>query len=148
VLRCPDEPDSLAHANRGPHAARCMEPQFHRPHTPRPPHTLVHKRPSGLTSDFMTIGRESGNTQSRSAAPRGDAECGHPASDPVVPVAVLVEEGVVEDQQDYQTTVAYQGAFAYVYLADRSTCPREGDRCDWSRPPRLEEDVLPVARVR
>jgi len=47
---------------------------------------------------------------------------------------------------DYQAAVAYQGAIAYVYLADRSTCPAEGDRCDWRRPPRLEEDVLPVVR--
>lgn len=50
-------------------------------------------------------------------------------------------------EQDYQATVAYQGALAYVYLADRSTCPRPGDRCDWRRAPRLEEDVLPVARA-
>jgi hypothetical protein len=32
-----------------------------------------------------------------------------------------------------------------VYLADRSTCPDAGSRCDWSRPPRYERDVLPVA---
>jgi arylsulfatase A-like enzyme len=50
-------------------------------------------------------------------------------------------------QQDYQATVAYQGAMAYVYLADRSTCPQPGDRCDWTRPPRLEQDVLPVVRA-
>jgi Type I phosphodiesterase / nucleotide pyrophosphatase len=52
-----------------------------------------------------------------------------------------------DDEQDYQATVAYQGAFAYVYLADRSTCPGPGDRCDWKRAPRLEQDVLPVARA-
>ena len=50
-------------------------------------------------------------------------------------------------EQDFQAAVAYQGAFAYVYLADRSTCPRAGDRCDWKRAPRLEQDVLPVARA-
>jgi Type I phosphodiesterase / nucleotide pyrophosphatase len=50
-------------------------------------------------------------------------------------------------EEDYQATVAYQGAFAYVYLADRATCPRPGDRCDWKRAPRLAEDVLPVARA-
>ncbi|HEX8695617.1 MAG TPA: alkaline phosphatase family protein [Longimicrobium sp.] len=48
---------------------------------------------------------------------------------------------------DHQAVLAYQGAIAYVYLADRSTCPRPGDRCDWRRPPRLVEDVLPVARA-
>ncbi|HEX2077424.1 MAG TPA: alkaline phosphatase family protein [Longimicrobium sp.] len=54
---------------------------------------------------------------------------------------------VNEDEQDFQAVVAYQGAMAYVYLADRSTCPRPGDRCDWKRPPRLEQDVLPVVRA-
>lgn len=52
-----------------------------------------------------------------------------------------------DDEQDFQATVAYQGAFAYVYLADRSTCADEGDVCDWRRAPRLEEDVLPVVRA-
>jgi hypothetical protein len=47
----------------------------------------------------------------------------------------------------YQAVLAYNGATAFVYLADRSTCPAEGDACDWSAPPRLEEDVLPVARA-
>lgn len=51
------------------------------------------------------------------------------------------------DEEDYQATVAYQGAFAYVYLADRSTCAEQGTRCDWKRPPRLREDVLPVVRA-
>lgn len=51
------------------------------------------------------------------------------------------------EQQDFQAVVAYQGAFAYVYLADRSTCAAAGTRCDWNRPPRLEQDVLPVARA-
>jgi hypothetical protein len=50
-------------------------------------------------------------------------------------------------EQDYQAVMAYQGAFAYVYLADRGTCPHPGARCDWNRPPRLNEDVLPVARA-
>ncbi|WP_081713913.1 alkaline phosphatase family protein [Cystobacter fuscus] len=49
--------------------------------------------------------------------------------------------------RDFQAVVAYQGAMAYVYLADRSTCPEPGQRCDWNRPPRWEEDVLPVARA-
>lgn len=52
-----------------------------------------------------------------------------------------------DDQQDFQATVAYQGALAYVYLADRSTCIDPGTRCDWGRFPRIQEDVLPVARA-
>ncbi|HEX5726336.1 MAG TPA: alkaline phosphatase family protein [Longimicrobiaceae bacterium] len=57
------------------------------------------------------------------------------------------EVEVDEDEEDFQAVLAFQGAFAYVYLADRSTCPRPGDRCDWRRPPRLDADVLPVARA-
>lgn len=48
---------------------------------------------------------------------------------------------------DFQATVAYQGAFAFIYLADRSSCVEPGLRCMWERPPRLEEDVLPVVRA-
>ncbi len=50
-------------------------------------------------------------------------------------------------EQDYQAAFAYQGAIAYVYLADRSTCPNPGTTCDWKRPPRYEEDVLPAVRA-
>jgi len=49
--------------------------------------------------------------------------------------------------QDYQAAFAYQGAIAYLYLADRSTCPKPGMTCDWKRPPRYAEDVLPAARA-
>jgi hypothetical protein len=52
-----------------------------------------------------------------------------------------------KDEQDYQSVFAYQGAIAYVYLADRSTCPNPGMTCDWKRPPRYKEDVLPVVRA-
>lgn len=51
------------------------------------------------------------------------------------------------DEQDFQATLAYQGAIAYVYLADRSSCPEPGQGCDWQRPPRLEEEVMAVARA-
>lgn len=51
------------------------------------------------------------------------------------------------DEQDYQAAFAYQGAIAYVYLADRSTCREPGQTCDWKRPPRFKEDVLPAARA-
>src|SRR5215469_700850 len=52
-----------------------------------------------------------------------------------------------KDEQDYQAAFAYQGAIAYVYLADRSTCRDPGTTCDWKRPPRWRQDVLPVARA-
>jgi Type I phosphodiesterase / nucleotide pyrophosphatase len=46
--------------------------------------------------------------------------------------------------KDYQAVLAYQGFMAYIYLADRSTCPKDGQHCDWKKPPRFEEDVVPV----
>ena len=46
--------------------------------------------------------------------------------------------------KDYQAVLAYQGFMSYVYLADRSTCPNEHDPCDWTKPPRFHEDVMPV----
>jgi hypothetical protein len=70
------------------------------------------------------------------------------------PVAVLRAAGfrprpfrLDPDEDDFQAVLASQGFLAYVYLADRSSCPEPGQRCDWSRPPRLEEDVLPVVRA-
>jgi hypothetical protein len=51
------------------------------------------------------------------------------------------------DEQDYQAVFAYQGAMAYVYLADRSTCPAAGQKCDWSRPPRFAAEVMPAVRA-
>src|SRR3712207_1080850 len=74
-----------------------------------------------------TPSRPRGNTSRRRS-------CGRPAC-------------VGDDERGYQAVVAYQGAMAYVYLADRSTCPGVQDRCDWRRPPRLQEDVLPVVRA-
>lgn len=51
------------------------------------------------------------------------------------------------EDQDYQAVLAYQGVMAYIYLADRSRCEKKGQRCDWRRPPRLEEDVMPLIRT-
>lgn len=48
---------------------------------------------------------------------------------------------------NYQAVLAYQGFMAYIYLADRSTCREWHQRCDWSKPPRLEEDVIPVVKT-
>jgi hypothetical protein len=54
---------------------------------------------------------------------------------------------VTEDENDYQAVLTYGGALAYVYLADRSTCPDPKTVCDFARPPRFREDVLPVAEA-
>jgi hypothetical protein len=45
----------------------------------------------------------------------------------------------------FSAVLAYGGATAYVYLADRSQCPGEHDACAWENPPRYRDDVLPAA---
>jgi hypothetical protein len=49
--------------------------------------------------------------------------------------------------KDYQAVLAYQGFMAFVYLADRSTCADEHKPCEWGRPPRFRQDVMPVVRA-
>jgi hypothetical protein len=53
----------------------------------------------------------------------------------------------VDAQDPFQSVLAYGGAVAYVYLADRSTCSGAHAPCDWTRPPRFEEDVLVAAEA-
>lgn len=45
----------------------------------------------------------------------------------------------VDDAEPFSAVIAYGGALAYVYVADRSTCPGEDQPCDWSRPARAED---------
>ena len=48
----------------------------------------------------------------------------------------------VPDKTDFDAVITPGGAMAYVYVGDRSTTP-----CDWKKPPRYEEDVLPMAEA-
>jgi predicted AlkP superfamily pyrophosphatase or phosphodiesterase len=67
------------------------------------------------------------------------------------PPAVLKKAGFhlrpfkldVDASEKFDSVLAYQGAMAYVYVADRSRC--KGGRCEWKHPPRFREDVLAVA---
>ncbi len=54
-------------------------------------------------------------------------------------------EWKLEGAGDFQAVLAYNGAIGFAYLADRSTCREPGTVCDWDRPPRFHEDVLPAA---
>ena len=54
---------------------------------------------------------------------------------------------LTDNEHDYQAVLAYQGFMAYIYLADRSTCAAPGSQCDWIRPPRFRQDVMPVVRA-
>ena len=47
----------------------------------------------------------------------------------------------------FSAVLAYGGAMAYVYLANRSLCPGPKDACDWKLPPRYEQDVLAAAEA-
>jgi hypothetical protein len=54
-------------------------------------------------------------------------------------------EWKLEQEGDFQAVLAYNGAMAFLYLADRSTCVEAGASCDWKQPARFDEDVLPAA---
>ena len=76
------------------------------------------------------------------------------ADGPDEPPALLERAGfrvrpfqIETDRNDFQAVLAYHGAMAFVYLADRSTCPRVGDTCDWKQPARLGEDIMPLVRA-
>lgn len=62
-------------------------------------------------------------------------------------VGFRVRPADLEQGGDHQAVMAWQGAFAYLSLADRSTCGAAGEICSWPAPPRWEEDVLPAARA-
>jgi hypothetical protein len=51
----------------------------------------------------------------------------------------------VAEADPFSAVLAYGGAMAYVYLANRSLCPGDHDRCPWEQPPRYREDVLAAA---
>jgi hypothetical protein len=53
----------------------------------------------------------------------------------------------VEGDDDFDAVYTAGGATAYFYVADRSTCPQRKKACDWTRPPRWQEDVLPLAEA-
>ncbi len=77
----------------------------------------------------------------------GTGEDGEPG-DALVAAGFRVRPFTLDtDNDSFQAVLAYQGAFAYVYLADRSTCPAPDARCDWNAAPRLEEDVLSAVRA-
>lgn len=51
----------------------------------------------------------------------------------------------VDEDEPFDVVLAYQGAISYVYVADRSAHGRHG--ADWTRIPRFEKDVLPLAEA-
>lgn len=45
----------------------------------------------------------------------------------------------VDDDVFFDAVIAYQGALAYVYVADRTTCASRSTSCDWGRPARADD---------
>ena len=56
-------------------------------------------------------------------------------------------EEKVDAKTSFDAVLAEGGATAYVYVADRRTCPGPTDVCDWKKAPRYTEDVLPLAEA-
>jgi hypothetical protein len=53
----------------------------------------------------------------------------------------------VDTDVAFDAVLCEGGATAFVYLADRSTCKGRDGVCDWKKPPRYEQDVLPLAEA-
>ncbi|MEO6420990.1 MAG: hypothetical protein ABIP39_16380 [Polyangiaceae bacterium] len=51
----------------------------------------------------------------------------------------------VSEKDDFSAVLTEGGAMAYLSVADRSTCMKAKEVCDWTKPPRFEEDVRPLA---
>ena len=142
--------DSFAHvADDGPDKARrdylkeVLEPQYQR---------LADKlRERGALEDrYVVLTSDHGHTEvlrddHHALSTKGDDE----------PPMVLKKAGFrvrpfeleVSEKEPFDAVLAYQGAMAYVYLADRSGCATEKAVCDWGKPPRYEEDVLAAAEA-
>jgi hypothetical protein len=140
--------DLFAHvAEMGPDAARrlylrdVLEPKLAALHA-------ALSRRGALRDRFVAVVSDHGHTQVRHDRRHALGSGGGGEPPDVLRAAgfrVRPFEWKVSDDADYQAVVAYGGATAFVYLADRSGCAAPGARCDFRRPPRFEEDVLPVA---
>ena len=72
-----------------------------------------------------------------------------------VPADVLTNAGFrvrkftreVPATDPFSAVIAYGGAMAYVYVADRGQCPGAHDACSWAEPPRYEQNVLAAAEA-
>jgi hypothetical protein len=51
----------------------------------------------------------------------------------------------VDKDTSFDAVLAEGGATSFIYLADRTTCSEPKRVCDWKKPPRYREDVLPLA---
>ena len=59
----------------------------------------------------------------------------------------LRDFSISPDSSDANVVMIYDEAVAMLYLANGAACPARGDHCDWSLAPRLDQDVLPLARA-
>ena len=103
----------------------------------------------GMESTYVFFVSDHGHTPSLDDAQHalGTGDDGE-AGDALVAAGFRVRPFELDtDRDDFQAVLAYQGAFAYVHLADRSTCLGEEEACDWTAAPRFEEDVLPAVRA-
>jgi len=108
----------------------------------------AYRQNNALTDTYVLIIADHGHTP----VMKDDAHAIGTGDD--TPFGLLKQAGfrvrapLLEDpRKDYQAVVASQGFMEYIYLADRSTCPRAGDQCHWGQPPRFDEDVRPVLRA-
>ncbi|RYE80918.1 MAG: hypothetical protein EOO74_01345, partial [Myxococcales bacterium] len=142
--------DQYAHvAEEGPDKARRSylrevgEPLFKKLHEAMRKHNALANRYVLLTADHGHT--EVKHDDPHSLAMKGETE----------PPRLMEKAGYrvrpfkleVDPKDDFQSVLAYQGAIAYVYVADRTACQAKGATCDWTAPPRFQEDVVPLAEA-
>ena len=115
--------------------------------------TLYHKldERGALDDAYVVVVSDHGHTQVM-ADDRHALDTDGPAEPPKVLEAAgfrvrPFQLEVPDEEDDFQAVMAYGGATAFVYLADRSRCPRPGQRCDFDAPARWREDVLATAEA-
>lgn len=141
--------DAYAHAaNQGPDKARrdyvvqVLDPLFSKLHD-----ALL--RRGALANRYVIVTSDHGHTEVSADEKHSlytDMDQDPPGVLKKAGFRVRPFEAKVADDADFQAVLAYQGAIAYVYVADRSTCPRPGEPCNWALPPRME-DVMAVAKA-
>lgn len=109
-------------------------------------HAMLHKK-GALENRYVVLVADHGMTdlprdEDSSFAGRGPGTVPDVLSD----AGFKVRPFGLDVSPPFDAALAYQGALAYVYLADRSTCAA-GGACDWKRPPRYEEDLLVAAEA-
>lgn len=103
---------------------------------------------NALSSRFVVVLADHGHTEVKR-----DDEHSLGMSKESDPPAVVVKAGyrprpfeyTLDEDEEFDAVLAYQGAISYIYVANRASHGAHG--LDWSLPPRFDEDIVPLAEA-